>query len=397
MTTYDDAADVRHRALREQYLLDPSITFLNHGSYGAVPRPVYERWQALQLEQERQPVEFLGRRSSALLAEARAALAAYLGADADEVVYFQSVTTALNVVARSLPLKEGDEILTADHEYGALERTWKFVGNKTGARTVVRPLPMPLRDVEQVVEAVWSGVTPRTKVLFLSHVTSPTAAILPLEPLIRRARERGIWTVIDGAHAPGQIDVGLHALGVDFYGGNCHKWLSAPRGAGFLYARRELQHLLEPLVVSWGWEARDPGPSKFVDEQERQGTRDITAYLAVPAAIEFQRQNDWSRVRADCHELARMAREEIGRLTGLPQMVADSPEWFAQMATIPLPPCDPVELKQRLWDEERIEIPLSQWGGRPRIRISVQGYNTRADVEKLVSTLARLLPKPVPV
>jgi isopenicillin-N epimerase len=307
------------------------------------------------------------------------------------------VTTALNVVARSLPLKEGDEILTADHEYGALERTWKFMSNKSGARSVVRQLPMPLVDVEQTVEAVWAGVTPRTKVLFLSHVTSPTAAILPIKPLIERARERGIWTVIDGAHAPGQVEVDLHALGVDFYGGNCHKWLSAPKGSGFLYARREVQHLLEPLVVSWGWEARDPGPSKFVDEQERQATRDISAYLSVPAAIEFQKQNDWARVRAECHELARMAREEIGKLTGLSQIVADSPEWFAQMATIPLPPIDPAELKRRLYDEDGIEIPVSQAGGRGRVRISVQGYNTQADVEKLVGALARLLPKAVAV
>jgi isopenicillin-N epimerase len=393
MTIYDDAAESRHRALREQFMLDPDVTFLNHGSYGARARPVFEKYQALQLEMERQPVAFLGRSMRQRLADARAALAAYLHADADEVVYFPNVTTALNVVARSLPLKEGDEILTADHEYGALERTWKFMSNKSGAKSVVRQLPLPLADVQQTVEAIWGGVTPRTRVLFLSHITSPTAAILPIKPLIERARERGIWTVIDGAHAPGQIDVDLHDLGVDFYGGNCHKWMSAPPGAGFLYARRDVQHLLEPLIVSWGWEARDPGPSKFVDEQERQATRDVSAYLAVPTAIEFMQQNDWARVRAECHELARFARAEIGKLTGGEQIIADSPEWFAQMATIPLPPCDVGELKQRLWDEEKIEIPLSMWGNRPRVRISCQGYNTRADVEKLVGALARMLPK----
>jgi isopenicillin-N epimerase len=390
--TYDAAADARHRALREQFLIRPEVTFLNHGSYGACPRPVFERYQAYQLELERQPVEFLGRRSRDLMAGARAALAAYLGADADEVVYHPNVTSALNVVARSLPLGEGDEILTGDHEYGALERTWRFVGERRGCRLVSQPLPWPLDDPADLVEALWAGVTPRTRVLFLSHITSPTAAILPIGPLIERARAAGIWTVVDGAHAPGQIPLDLHALGVDFYGGNCHKWLSAPKGAGFLYARRELQPLLEPLVVSGGWQARDPGPSRFVDEQERQGTRDPAAYLSVPAAIEFQAANGWERVRAECHQLARLARQQIADLTGLANPVPDSPTWFAQMATVPLPPCDVGELKRRLWDEEQIEIPVMRWRDQPQLRISLQGYNTRADVERLVGALERMLP-----
>jgi isopenicillin-N epimerase len=393
---YDEAAEARHRALREQFLIRPEVTFLNHGSYGACPRPVFERYQARQLELERQPVEFMGRRLRGLLADARAALAAYLGVDADEVVYHPNVTTALNVVARSLPLESGDEILTADHEYGALERCWTFVAEKRGARIVTRELPTPLADAEAVVEAVWAGVTERTRVLFLSHVTSPTAAILPLAPLIARARERGIWTVVDGAHAPGQLEVDLRALGVDFYGGNCHKWLCAPKGSGFLYARRELQPLLEPLVVSWGWRPRDPGPSRFVDEQERQATRDPAAYLAVPDAIAFQREHDWPRVRAECHALARLARQRVAALTGLPDLVADSPDWYAQMATMPLGDVDAAELKRRLYEEDGVEIPVSRWRDQTRLRISVQGYNTRADVERLVGALERLLPQLVP-
>jgi isopenicillin-N epimerase len=396
-TTDDDAAEARHRALREQFLIRPGVTFLNHGSYGACPRPVFERYQEWQRELEAQPVEFLGRRLRDLLADARAALAAHLGADADEVVYEPNVTTALNVVARSLPLEAGDEILTADHEYGALERCWTFVCEKRGSKIVTQRLPTPLADPAAVVEAVWAGVTPRTRVLFLSHVTSPSAAILPIAPLIARARERGIWTVIDGAHAPGQLELDLHALGVDFYGGNCHKWLCAPKGAGFLYARREVQPLLEPLIVSWGWRPRDPGPSKFVDEQERQATRDVSAYLAVPDAIEFQRANDWAQVRAECHALARLAREEVRKLTGLPDLVADSPDWYAQMATMPLGDVDAAELKRRLYEDDGIEIPVSRSGDQTRVRISVQGYNTRADVEKLVSALARLLPRLSPV
>jgi isopenicillin-N epimerase len=394
---YDDAAEARHLALREQFLIKPEVTFLNHGSYGACPRPVFERYQALQLELERQPVEFLGRRLRGLMAEARASLAAYLGADADEVVYHSSVTAALNVVTRSLRLAEGDEVLTANHEYGALERAWRFVCEKVGARLVTQTLPHPIESVDQVVEAIWAGVTPRTRVLFLSHITSPTAAILPIAPLIARARERGIWTVIDGAHAPGQIDVDLHALGVDFYGGNCHKWLCAPKGAGFLYARRDVQPLLEPLVVSWGWQARDPGPSRFVDEQERQGTRDPSAFLSVPDAIAFQAANDWPRVRAECHALAREARQRLAPLSGRSAPVPDADEWYGQMATIPLPPCDVATLKQRLYDEHAIEIPVSSWRDQPQLRISIQGYNTRTDVDRLVDALSKLLPRLVAV
>jgi isopenicillin-N epimerase len=388
---YDDAAEARHLALREQFLLRPDVTFLNHGSFGACPRPVFERYQEWQLELERQPVEFLGRRSGDLLAEARTALAGYLSADPDEVVYSPNVTTALNVVAKSLPLGEGDEILTTDHEYGALDRTWRYVCERAGARVVTRQLPRPLDDADEVVEALMAGITPRTRVLFVSHVTSPTAAILPIAPLIERARAAGLWTVVDGAHGPGQIPVDLHMLGVDFYGGNCHKWLSAPKGAGFLYARRDVQHLLDPLVVSWGWQAEEPGSSRFVDEQEYQGTRDIAAYLTVPAAIEFQAEHGWERVREECHELAGWAGSEVAQLTGLPPLTTDAAAWYAQMVTIPLPPGSASDLKARLYAEHAIEIPIVTWRGERFVRLSVQGYNTRADLRKLVDALAVLL------
>jgi isopenicillin-N epimerase len=389
---YDDAAERRHVALRQEFLLDPDVVFLNHGSFGACPRPVFERYQAWQRELEQQPVEFLGRRERGLLAEARAALADYLGCAEDDVVYVANVTTALNIVARSLPLEPGDEILTTDHEYGALERTWTFVAEHRQAQLVIRPLPVPLADPEEVVETVWAGVTARTRVLFLSHITSPTAVRLPIEPLIARAREAGIWTVIDGAHAPGQIDLDLTGLDVDFYGGNCHKWLSSPKGAGFLYVRRELQPLIEPLVVSWGWRPREPGPSVFVDAIERQATHDIAAYLSVPAAIDYQRQRDWPTVRAECHDLARMARRDLARLTGIEPLVADDPRWFAQMATLPLPACDTALLKKRLYDEFRVEIPAGVWGDTPCLRVSVQGYNTRSDIERLLEAVRELLP-----
>jgi isopenicillin-N epimerase len=353
---------------------------------------VFEAYQQWQLELERQPVEFLSRRQKDLLHNARAALASYLHAQTDDVVFLPNVTTALNVVARSLPLQPGDEILTTNHEYGALERTWTFVIERSQASLKVQPLPQRLEDPNAVIEAVWEGVTPRTKVLFLSHITSPTAVILPIEPLIQRARAAGIWTVIDGAHAPGQVDIDLRAMGVDFYGGNCHKWLSSAKGAGFLYARPEVQDLIQPLVVSWGWRPRDAWSTPFVDTIQRQATHDISAYLSVPAAIEYQQQRDWPSVRQECHELVRLARQGMLELSGVEPTVADDPRWFAQMATLPLPPgSDAPRIKQRLYDEHRVEIPANQWGDSPSLRVSVQGYNTRADIERLLSAVRGVL------
>jgi isopenicillin-N epimerase len=392
-TTYDDMAEQRHVQLRSEFLLDPEVVFLNHGSFGACPRPVFEAYQRWQVELERQPVEFLGRRLRNLLAESRARLAEYVGADRDEIVYFPNVTAALNAVARSLPLNDGDEILTTDHEYGALQRTWTFVCEHRGARLVVRELPLPFDDPAQTVEAIWSGVTPRTRVMFMSHITSPSAITVPIEPLIQRARDRGIWTVIDGAHAIGQLPLDLHRLGVDFYGGNCHKWLSAPKGAGFLYARKELQELTEPVIISWGWRPIDPGPSVFVDQHERQGTRDPAAYLAVPDAIDFQAERDWPRVRAECHALAQFARDRILELTGQQPLSVDDPRWYAQMAAVPLPPdCDTERLKTLLYEQYRVEVPVGR-GKQPNIRVSVQGYNTQRDIELLLDALAACLPR----
>ena len=391
---FDQTAEQRHTSLREEVLLDPEVVFLNHGSFGACPRPVFERYQAWQRELERQPVEFLGRRLRGLLADARQALATYLGADTDEVVYVPNVTTALNIAARSLPLEPGDEILTTDHEYGALERTWTFIGEHRQAQLVIQNLPVPMDDPEAVVEAIWAGVTPRTRVLFLSHVTSPTAVILPVAPLIQRARKAGIWTMIDGAHAISQLDLDLHQLGVDFYGGNCHKWLSSAKGAGFLYVRRELQSLIEPLVVSWGWRPRedDGWSTPFVSQIQRQGTHDVSAYLSVPAAIDYQRERDWPSVRRECHELVRFARREMASLTGVEPLVADDERWFAQMATLPLPAgVDTAVLKERLYDEYRIEIPTTRWADTACLRVSVQGYNTRADIERLLAAVRDLI------
>ena len=382
-------------ALKKYFLLDPSVIFLNHGSYGATPKPVFEAYQNWQLRLERQPVLFLGRELPELMRESRAALGQYLNADADDLVYIPNATHGINIVARSLDLEPGDEILTTDHEYGACDYTWEFNSDKTGTQYIHQPIPLPVQTQEEILEGFWKGVTARTKVIYLSHITSSTALRFPVEEICRRAKERGILTIIDAAHSPGQLSVALQSLGADIVFGNCHKWMLAPKGAGFLYARREVQHLIQPLVVSWG---THPTPeiatgSRFIDIMQWTGTKDPSAALSVPAAIQFMQEHDWEEIRCQCHSLLWQAMERICDLTQMPPPYPLDSDLYSQMGIAPLPPSDLVALKVRLYDEYRIEVPLVEWQGHQFVRISVQGYNTQADVDALVEALRVLLPK----
>lgn len=374
--------------LRERFLLRKDVVFLNHGSFGACPKPVFETYQRWQRELEREPVEFLDRRIEALMAEARTGLGAFVSADPSDLVFVPNATTAMNVVARSLSLSPGDEVLSTDHEYGAVDRMWRLVCAERGARYVRAPVEVPVGSGEDVAETVWARRTPRTRVLSLSHITSPTALPFPVAELVRRAREEGILTVVDGAHAPGQIPLDLEALGADFYAGNCHKWMLAPKGAGFLHARRERQHLLKPLVISWGGEGgKGPGPSPFLDEHQWQGTRDIAAFLAVPAAIRFMEEHDWNVVRARCREFLDGFSERVERELGLQPLSSGPQPWPLQMRAFALPRCDGRALQQRLFDRWRIEVPVISWNGHSLLRVSVQGYTTDEDLDALVRAL----------
>lgn len=387
--------------LKEPFLLDPEVVFLNHGSFGACPKPIFSRYQAWQLRLERQPVAFLDpdRGYAAWMADTRAALAALTGAQPDDIAGFANATSALNAVIRSLPLHPGDEILTTDHEYAALEKTWAFVTARTGARVVVAEVPMPLDDAETFTAALTARMTDRTRVLFLSHITSPTALRFPIEKAVAEAKARGIWTVIDGAHTPGHIPLDLEALGADFYAGNCHKWLLTPKGAGFLHARPEHQAMLNPLVISHGWlpDRTAPGPfggTAFIDAMEFQGTRDPSAWLSVPEAIAFREDHDWPAIAASCSALAQQTADRLVARTGLAPL--SSPDFRApQMVSMPVPSCDPMWLKNQLYDRYRIEIPVMNWKEHTIVRLSVQCYNTPNEMEILLDALAEILSLPV--
>lgn len=374
------------------FLLDPKIIFLNHGSFGATPKYVFETYQKWQYEMERQPVEFLGRRASDLLFASRQKLAAYLGTAPDNLVYVTNATTAINTVARSLNLEPGDEVLTSNHEYGAMDRTWRFLAQRHGFSYITHHLSLPFTSDADWVDEFWQSVTPRTKVIYLSHITSPTALIFPIQRICQLARNSGILTVIDGAHTPGQLDLNLDDLGADFYTGNLHKWLCAPKGAAFLYARPDKQYLIQPLVVSWGYESENPGTSRFIDYMEWQGTRDISSFLAVPAAIEYQQQHNWELIRKSCHQMAVKTSSKMAELTGLQPLFIDD-HWFAQMASSPLPSeIDIALLKSYLYDNYRIEIPVMKWGNLNLIRYSFQAYNSTEDIDILLTALTNALP-----
>jgi isopenicillin-N epimerase len=361
--------------MRDAFLLDPDIVFLNHGSFGACPRDVLDRYQEWQRELERRPVEFLARRLDGLLAEARRALGDYVGAEADELVFVPNVTAGVNVAAWALDLQPGDEVLSTDLEYGALDLAWDHVCRHTHARYVRMRVTLPLGSEEDVIEQIWTGVTDRTRALFISHVTSETALELPVGALCARARERGITTIVDGAHVPAHIPLDLGTLDTDFYSGNCHKWLCAPKGSAFLHVRRELQPAVHPLVIGWGY----GDDATFLSRHERQGTRDPSAYLTVPVAIEWQREHDWESVRERCRALAVLTPARLG--------LVPTAEPHLQMVSMIIPKGLPADLQKRLYDEFRIEVPVFERARERLIRTSFQGYNDESDLDALATAL----------
>lgn len=369
--------------LRPEFLLDPEVAFLNHGSFGACPRPVFERYQAWQRELEREPVDFLDRREPDLLDNARAVLADYLACSSQDLAFVQNATTGVNLAARSLGLEPGDEVLATDLEYGACDLAWEWVCRRAGARYVRAPIPLPLSAPTDLVDALFAAASERTRVVFVSHVASRTGLVFPLEEILARARALGLLTVVDGAHAPAQVPVDLAALGADYYSGNCHKWLCAPKGAGFLHVRPEHQDRVDAAIVSWGYsEGRT-----FSQRIESQGTRDPAAWLAVPDAIAFQAERDWDGVRERCRRLTRDARRELCEALGTEPIAPD--EMVGQMAAVRLPRSAP-GLCDRLFAEHRVEIPV---GGAndDLLRLSVAAYTTQGEIDRLLAALAREL------
>lgn len=373
-------------------MLKKGIHFLNHGSFGATPRIVFQEYQKWQKELEKQPVEFLGRRFASLLKASRTALASFLSTLPENLVYVPNTTTGINTIARFLHFNEKDEVVISDHEYGAVERTWKYLSRRYHFKLILAPIPVPVSNPQQIIDALFAHVNHNTKVICVSHITSSTAMIFPVQEICKKARSLGLITVIDGAHAPGQIDLDLSEINADFYVGNLHKWLCAPKGSAFLYAAPRVQNLVEPLIVSWGWESENPSTSQFVDYLEWTGTMDTSAYLSVPKAIEFVQTYIQGDNRSKCHDLCATTQEEIAKMTGLEPYHPNLPIFFSQMEVNPLPDTIDINLlKVTLNDRYKIEIPTILWQGHNLIRSSFQIYNNSDDANALVDALRKNL------
>ncbi len=384
------------------WTLDPDVIFLNHGSFGACPRSVQQYQQALRERIERQPVDFFVRDMEEFLDDARRALAAFVGCRPADLAWVPNITTGVNAVLRSLKFRAGDELLVSNHEYNACRNTLEFVARRDGASVVVAELPFPIDGPEIAHEIIMDAVTEHTRLALLDHVTSQTGLVMPLETLIPALRERSVQTLVDGAHAPGMIEVDIDALGADYYSANCHKWICAPKGAGFLHVRPEHQETIRPAVISHGANSRRRDRSRFLVEFDWPGTWDPSAVLSVPEALQAMESflpGGWPAVRAHNHELAvagrRLICEALDVAAPCPQSMLGS------LAAVPLPDSTGPEsdsplygdpLQTELLERWHIEVPLIPWPAHPKrlIRISAQLYNELSHYERLASALHEL-------
>lgn len=378
-------------SIRDQFLLRPDITFLNFGSWGACPKPVFERYQQFQLELEQEPVLFFTQTGLQHVEKARQALGEYLDADADDLVFVTNPSYAVNIIAKSFALGAGDEVLTTEWEYGACDRTWQYYCDRAGARYVKQPIRLPLQSQDDFVAQFLQGVTKRTKLIFLSHITSSTAIRFPVEKIVAEAKKLGIMTFVDGAHAPAQVPLRLRSLGADIYTGACHKWMMTPKGSSFLYVRKEHQALFDPLVISWGYKADKPSHSLFLDYHQQQGTRDFSAFCCIPAAISFMKEHNWEEVSSQCRQLVLNNAMRFCNLLGAEPLLPLDDFFVRQLLSIPIRTQEPELLKARLYEEHRIQIPVMRHGDRVFIRYSIQAFNSQEDLDRLEQALVALV------
>ncbi len=421
---------------RSAWSIPDGVIYLNHGSFGPAPRVVQEVREEWSRRLNANPMDFFLRAMEPALDEAAARLGQLVGAEARDLVFVENATVAMNVVAESLPLGPGDEVLLNDHEYGAVFRVWRRACERTGAKIVSAtlgvtektspPHPSPLppqtggrgdEDMEprrfvdavaDIIEPILAAITPRTKLIVVSHVTSPTGIVFPVAEICQAARARGIPVCIDGPHAIAMREINLRKIDCDFYCASLHKWLSAPFGSGFLYVRRRWQSKLKPHLVSWG---RSLGgrPARWQDDLNWLGTRDPAPFLAVPAAIEFLERIGFDTFRAQTHELARYARQRIEEALGQIATIPDSPDWYGSMIAVPLAKGRDREsgdrsqekspspkkswpnaihpLQQWLWDRHRIEVLVTECHGQQYLRTSCQLYNSKSDIDALTAAV----------
>lgn len=372
---------------KEQFLIDPEITFLNFGSFGACPKSVFADYQQWQLLLEREPVQFIAFDGADRVRNSLAALAAFIDCDPMDLVYVPNPTYAINIVAENLQLNPGDEVLSTDLEYGAMDRTWDYYCNRAGARYVRQNIALPIESKEHFLESFWKGCTEKTRVVFISHITSATALKLPVVEICKEARRRGLITIVDGAHVPAHAPLSIRDMDPDFYTGACHKWMMAPKGCSFLFAKKAFQSSLDPIVISWGYKSDNPSGSLFFDHHQFNGTRDFSAYLTVPAAIKFMDEHKWWDVSDGCSQMVRQYATRFCELMGSEALAPLNDDFSGQMFSIPIRSSNPAGLQKRLFDHHRIEIPVTRQGNRVFVRYSIQAFNGSDDLDVLFKAL----------
>jgi isopenicillin-N epimerase len=379
--------------LRQQFLLRQDITYLNFGAYGACPKPIFEKYQSFQAELEEEPTYFMQVKGPAYLEAARVALAGFLHCNDDDIVYVTNPSYGVNIIAKSFDLKPGDEVLTTDLEYGACERTWKYYCRKKGAQYIAQHISFPLHSKEDFLSQFLKGVTVNTRLIFISHITSTTGLRLPVDEVCKFAKENGIPVFIDGAHAAGQLDIDLSALQPDFYTGACHKWMLTPKGSSFIYVKKELQHLFDPLLISWGYDSNNLSPSRFSDYHQMQGTRDYSAFLTIPAAISFMKENNWNEVRKACKDITQHNAERFCNLLNATPLCPVTDDFIAQLYSIRLKINSPEKLHDQLYNKYRIQVAVMPHNGEFFLRYSIQAFNEQEDLDKLYTALEEILAK----
>jgi len=383
--------------------LDPEIDFLNHGSFGSCPHAVLEYQNRIQQRIERQPVQFYQRDLEPMLNEAREALSEFVGCSSDDLVYIANATAGVNTVLRSLQFEPGDELLVSNHEYNACRNAIHYAADRCGAKVITVEIPFPLESEQEVVDAVLAKISKQTRLLLIDHVTSQTGLVLPIQPIIDALASRGIDTLVDGAHAPGMIPLNVESVGAAYYTGNCHKWLCSPKTAGFLHVRKDKQSEIRPLTISHGANSPRTDRSRLQLEFGWMGTRDPSAALSVPYAIEYlksQLDGGWAAIMKHNRELALAARERILRALNIPSPAPD--RMIGSLASIPLPNSSLKEPYQSLkyldyWQEplmeqHHIEVPVITWPEHPKrlVRISAQLYNSLSQYDRLATALKAL-------
>ena len=391
------------------WLLDPAIDFLNHGSFGATPIPVLDAQAEWRHRLETEPVRFMAETYPGAMERARAALASFIGADADDLAFVPNATAACNTVLRSLRFAPGDELLATDHAYNAVKNAMEYAASRAGPRVVIAEIPFPLASGDDPVERILGAVTPRTRLAVIDHVTSATAMVLPVRELLAVLHERGVQVLVDGAHAPGMLDLELNDIGADYYAGNLHKWVCAPKGAGFLWVRRDRQDAVRPLVISHGANLPLRDRSRFRAEFDWQGTSDPTAWLSVPAALDFGASllpGGWHALRERNRALALVGRDLLCQAARQESPLPD--QMIGSMASVPLDwEVQPAAVQGvDLYDDRvhgallaaGIQAMITPWPQRPEggrwrrlVRISVAAYNDLGQLERLAETVREIL------